>query len=204
MQGPVLIITWEWFVSFYFKSEKVKGLNYCSLSSLKYGVHVTYCANTHFIHVLWVANKEMLTLWSGGHFSSHVWGRVIVPSDMAQSFAAIDAHYRYKQIHRVITIMRAWFSPHRKGYSHLLGGVSHKKIWRYNNSAPLYMTPRWLPQQIPPPPLQFPWLQFNLCAGLHRSTLWHYSMPILCNLLLVNLHFRLAECKYYWWSKQFK
>ena len=34
---------------------------------------------------------------------------VIVPSDLAQSFGATCAHYRYRVIHPAITYMRAWF-----------------------------------------------------------------------------------------------
>ena len=48
----------------------------------------------------------VLTLWGGGHIAHHVWRRVIVPSDLAQSFGAICAHYRYRMIHRAITSMR--------------------------------------------------------------------------------------------------
>ena len=34
---------------------------------------------------------------------------VIVPSDLAQSFGVIYAHYRFGVIHRAITYMHAWF-----------------------------------------------------------------------------------------------
>ena len=61
----------------------------------------------------------------------------------------ISAHHRFPTNHLAITIMGAWCSLHRKGNSCLLGGLSCKNIWRYNNSAP-YVTPRWLLQQIPP------------------------------------------------------
>ena len=91
----------------------------------------------------------VLTLWSSRHITRHIWRWVIVPSDLAQSFGATCPHNRYCVIHRMITNMRVWFSPNRKGSFLLLGGLGYKKIRRYNNSTP-YMTARWLPQQIPP------------------------------------------------------
>ena len=45
----------------------------------------------------------VLTLWGGGHIDRHILRQVIVPSDLAQSFSAICAYYRYRMIHRVIT-----------------------------------------------------------------------------------------------------
>ena len=63
---------------------------------------------------------------------------------LARSCRTICMHYCC----RLITIMRVWCSPCRKGNSHLLGRLSCEKIQRYNNSAP-YVTPRWLLQQIP-------------------------------------------------------
>ena len=44
-----------------------------------------------------------------GHIARNVWRWVIVPSDLARSFGAICAHYRYRVIHRAITNMRARF-----------------------------------------------------------------------------------------------
>ena len=49
----------------------------------------------------------MLTLWGSGYNAHHAWRRVIVPLDLAQSFGAICAHYRYRMIHRMITNMCA-------------------------------------------------------------------------------------------------
>ena len=69
--------------------------------------------------------------WGGGHSACHVWGRVIVPSDLARSLGAIYV------IHAIPTIMNAWFTA----------GLAMKKICRYNNSPPHIMT-RWLPQLI--------------------------------------------------------
>ena len=56
----------------------------------------------------------VLTLWGSGHFDHHVWRWAIVPSDLAWTFGAICAHYRYRVIHRAITIMRAWFKSTRE------------------------------------------------------------------------------------------
>ena len=38
----------------------------------------------------------VLMLWGSGHIDHHVWRRVIVPPDLAQSCAAISAHYRLR------------------------------------------------------------------------------------------------------------
>ena len=44
----------------------------------------------------------VLTLWGGGHFDCHVWRRVIVPLDLAQSFGANPANYRCR-------VFTAWY-----------------------------------------------------------------------------------------------
>ena len=90
----------------------------------------------------------VLMLWRGCHITGHVWRRVIVPSDLAQSFGAIRTH-RYRLIHCAITNMHAWFSLCGKGNTHLLSGLSYETMWRYSNSSP-YVTTRELPQQITP------------------------------------------------------
>ena len=51
----------------------------------------------------------VLTLWGSGHITRHIWRWVIVPSDLARSFGAICAHYRYRSIHRAITNMHVRF-----------------------------------------------------------------------------------------------
>ena len=56
----------------------------------------------------------VLTLWDSSHIDRHVWRWVIVPSDLEQTFSAICACYRYRVIHRVITIMRAWVRSTRE------------------------------------------------------------------------------------------
>ena len=92
-----------------------------------------------------------LRLWNG-HIDRHIWRWVIVPSDFAQSFGAICAHYHYYMIHRAITHMRAWLSLPGKGNSRLtklLCGLSYKKNPELQNSPP-YLMIRWPPQQIPP------------------------------------------------------
>ena len=66
-------------------------------------------------------------LWSISLIGGHVWRRVIVPFDLAQSFSVICVHHCYHVIHRWINIMRTLLSPHRKGNLHLLGGLSYKK-----------------------------------------------------------------------------
>ena len=55
-------------------------------------------------------------LWGSGHIGRHAWRWVIVPSDLARTFAAICAHYHYRVIHRGIIYMRAWFksTPERQ------------------------------------------------------------------------------------------
>ena len=65
----------------------------------------------------------------------------------------ICRHIRYHVIHCATTNMRAWYSPHEKGNSCMLGGLRYEKIWRYNNSAK-YVMARWLPLKISP--LNFP------------------------------------------------
>ena len=40
----------------------------------------------------------MLMLWSSRHIAGRVWRRVIVPSNLAQSFCAMYAHNRYHVI----------------------------------------------------------------------------------------------------------
>ena len=72
-----------------------------------------------------------IRLWGSGQIDCHIWRRVVVPSDLAQSFGTICSHYRYRVIHRTITNMPAWLSPHRKGNScltKLLGRLNSKKI----------------------------------------------------------------------------
>ena len=72
-----------------------------------------------------------LTLWGGCHIERHVWMWVIVPLDLAQSFGAVCAYYRYRVIYRAITYACVSdLSPHGKGNSHLvklLGGLSYEK-----------------------------------------------------------------------------
>ena len=94
----------------------------------------------------------VFTLWGGGYIARHVWRWVIVPLDLERSFGAICAHYRCRVIHRTITKCVRDLSSRGKGSScltKLFGGLSYKKIQRYNNSPP-YVMARWLPQQIPP------------------------------------------------------
>ena len=42
----------------------------------------------------------MLTLWSGLHIAGHVWRRIIVPTNLAQSFRLIYAHNHYCMINQ--------------------------------------------------------------------------------------------------------
>ena len=81
-----------------FEISKTKGLNYIRFlefqsRNLKGGTGLLL--------------TPVLTLWGSSHIDCHVWRRVIVPSDLAQSFGAICAHYRYRVIHHAITYMRA-------------------------------------------------------------------------------------------------
>ena len=92
-------------------------------------------------------------LLGSSHFDGHIWRKVIVPSDLAQSLA------QSPQI-----VIAAWFttqfnlnacmilSSHEKGktcLTKLPGRLSCEKFLRYNNSPP-YVMARWLPRQIPP------------------------------------------------------
>ena len=61
----------------------------------------------------------------GGHIDGHVWRWFNVPPDLAQSFGAICAHYRYHVIHRVVTNMCAWFKSTRERQLRL-----NKIAWR--------------------------------------------------------------------------
>ena len=54
------------------------------------------------------------TIWGGGHINRHVLEVSYVPSDLVRTFGAICAHYRYRVIHRAITIMCAWFKSTRE------------------------------------------------------------------------------------------
>ena len=60
----------------------------------------------HFFRLL---STHVLTLWGSSHIDYHVWKCVIVPLDLAWSFGMICAHYRYRVIHRAISIVRMWF-----------------------------------------------------------------------------------------------
>ena len=96
---------------------------------------------------------HVLTLWGSSHIDRHIWRWVIVSSDLAWTFGAICAHYRYCGIHSTITYMRVWFKSTRERQLMLnetaMAGLATKKMQRYNNSPP-YMMAKWLPQQIPP------------------------------------------------------
>ena len=52
--------------------------------------------------------------------------RVIVPSDLAQTFSAICAHYRYRVIHRTITIVHAQLHVGKSNHA-CLEGLATKK-----------------------------------------------------------------------------
>ena len=98
---------------------------------------------------------------------------IIVPSDLARSFGAICACYCYHVIHRVITYMHAWSESMQENNSRLtklFGGLSYEKIRRYNN-VPLYVTARWLPQQIPH--FTFPCLDSILLSQTKASQFTH-------------------------------
>ena len=83
----------------------------------------------------------VLMLWGGGHIARHVWRQVIVPLDLALSFGAICAHYRYRVIRRTITNMHAWFESTWERQLTL-----NEIIWQ---AYRLMWLARWLPQQIP-------------------------------------------------------